>query len=67
MRKGNISRQEIAARLKANFVNLKTSTRLFGLITVFNASSVRSADLHPIIEIEPGYFFGISENGNGST
>jgi hypothetical protein len=34
-----------------------------GPLAPLNAGTVSAADLHPIIEIETGYFFGGSENG----
>ena len=59
----NSSRQKAAARLKANVVNLKTAAVVFGFLAPLSAGTVGAADLHPIIEIETGYFFGASENG----
>jgi hypothetical protein len=59
----NSSRQRAAARLKANVVNLKTAAVVFGFLAPLSAGTVGAADLHPIIEIETGYFFGASENG----
>ena len=57
------SRQKYAARLKANVVNFKTAAVLvLGVLLSLSASSVSAAALHPIIEIETGYFFGASEN-----
>jgi hypothetical protein len=44
-------------------VNLKTATVVFGFLAALSAGTVSAADLHPIIEIETGYFFGASENG----
>ncbi len=44
-------------------VNLKTAARLVSLLAVCTAPTARTAGLHPIIEIETGYFFGASENG----
>ena len=61
--RANSSRQKAAARLKANAVNLKTAVVVFGFLAPLSGGSVRAADLHPIIEIETGYFFGGSENG----
>jgi hypothetical protein len=61
--RANSSRQKAVARLKANVVNLKTATVVFGFLAPLSAETVRAADLHPIIEIETGYFFGGSENG----
>src|SRR5262249_16171887 len=49
-------------RLKTNFVNLQTAAAVFGFLTPLSAGTVSAADLHPIIEIETGYFFGASEN-----
>jgi len=45
-------------------VNLKTAAVVIGLLAPLSAGTVSAADLHPIIEIETGYFFGGSENGN---
>ena len=61
--RANSSRQKAAARLKANAVNLKTAVVVLGFLAPLSGGSVRAADLHPIIEIETGYFFGGSENG----
>ena len=44
-------------------MNLKTATVVFGFLAALSARTVSAADLHPIIEIETGYFFGASENG----
>jgi hypothetical protein len=44
-------------------VNLKTAALVFGFFAPLSAGTVSAADLHPIIEIETGYFFGGSENG----
>jgi FG-GAP repeat len=44
-------------------VNLKTAARVLALFAVFSAAAVSAAELHPIIEIDTGYFFGGSENG----
>ena len=44
-------------------MNLKTATVVFGFLAALSAGTVSAADLHPIIEIETGYFFGASENG----
>jgi hypothetical protein len=44
-------------------VNLKTAAVVFGFFAPLSAGTVSAADLHPIIEIETGYFFGGSENG----
>ena len=42
---------------------LKTAVVVFGFLAPLGAGTVIAADLHPIIEIETGYFFGASENG----
>jgi len=44
-------------------VNLKTAAVVFGFLAHLSAGTISAADLHPIIEIETGYFFGASENG----
>ena len=44
-------------------MNLKTAAVVFGFLAPLSAGTVSAADLHPIIEIETGYFFGGSENG----
>jgi len=44
-------------------VNLKAAAVVFGFLAPLSAETVSSADLHSIIEIETGYFFGGSENG----
>jgi hypothetical protein len=44
-------------------VNLKTAAVLFGFLAPLSAGTGSAADLHPIVEIETGYFFGGSENG----
>jgi hypothetical protein len=44
-------------------VNLKTAAVVLGFLAPLSAGTVNAADLHPIIEIETGYFFGGSENG----
>jgi hypothetical protein len=62
-REANSYRQKPAAGLKANVVNLKTAAVAFGFLAPLSAGTVSAADLHPIIEIETGYFFGASENG----
>src|SRR4051812_28036184 len=59
----NSSRQKAAARLKANVVNLKTAAVVFRFLALLSAGTASAADLHPIIAIETGYFFGGSENG----
>ena len=42
-------------------MNLKTV--VIGFLLLLSAGTASAADLHPIIEIETGYFFGGSENG----
>jgi hypothetical protein len=60
----NNSRQTAAAQIKTHFVNTKTAAvALFGFLASLSAPTVSAADVHPIIEIETGYFFGGSENG----
>ena len=44
-------------------MNLKTAAVVFGFLAPLSGGSVSAADLHPIIEIDTGYFFGGSENG----
>jgi hypothetical protein len=44
-------------------VNFNTAAVVFGFLAPLNAGTVSAADLHLIIEIETGYFFGASENG----
>jgi hypothetical protein len=44
-------------------VNLRTAVVVFGFLAPLSAETVSAANLHPIIEIETGYFFGGSENG----
>jgi len=44
-------------------VNLKTAAVVLGFLAPLSAGTVSAADLHPIIEIETGYFLGGSENG----
>jgi hypothetical protein len=44
-------------------VNLKTAAVVFGFLAPLSAGTISAADLHPIIEIKTGYFFGGSENG----
>jgi hypothetical protein len=44
-------------------VNLKTAAVVFGFLAPTGIAAVSAADMHPIIEIETGYFFGGSENG----
>jgi hypothetical protein len=44
-------------------VNLKTAAVVFGFLALLSAGTLSAADLHAIIEIETGYFFGGSENG----
>ena len=47
-------------------MNLKTAAVVVVVVSLFallSAGTASAADLHPIIEIETGYFFGASENG----
>jgi hypothetical protein len=44
-------------------MNLETAALLVSLFALCIAPTVRARSLHPIIEIETGYFFGASENG----
>jgi hypothetical protein len=44
-------------------VNLKTAALVFGFLAPLSAGTISAADMHSIIEIETGYFFGASENG----
>jgi hypothetical protein len=44
-------------------VNSKTAARLVSLFAVCVAPTAHAAGLHPIIEIETGYFFGASKHG----
>jgi hypothetical protein len=60
----NNSRQTAAAQTKPHFANIKTvAAVLFGFLAPLSAGTASAADLHPIIEIDTGYFFGGSENG----
>ena len=45
-------------------MNIKTAAVvLIAFLAPLSAATVRAADVHPIIEIETGYFFGGSESG----
>lgn len=44
-------------------MSLKRGLAKVGSLVLLGGISVIAADLHPIIEIETGYFFGASENG----
>ena len=44
-------------------MNLTTTAVVVGSFALWTGRTVTAADLHPIIEIETGYFFGASENG----
>ena len=44
-------------------MNLKRAAVVLGFLAPLSDWTVSAADLHPIIEIETGYFFGGSENG----
>ena len=48
---------------KATGVSLKPVLAIVGSFAVLNGTPATAADLHPIIEIETGYFLGASENG----
>jgi len=60
--KQTIVGKEPAAQVKTHFVKIKTTAAvLFGFLAPLSAGS--APDVHPIIEIETGYFFGGSDNG----
>ena len=59
----NCSGQKVAVHLKTNVVSLKPALAIVGSFALLGGTPVIAADLHPIIEIESGYFFGASENG----
>jgi hypothetical protein len=64
MHKQTILGKQLPPKVKTHFVNIKTAAAaLFGFLAPLSAGTVSPADLHPIIEIETGYFFGGSENG----
>jgi len=44
-------------------VNVKTAAVVSSCLASLSVANVRAADVHPIIEIETGYFFGGSANG----
>ena len=44
-------------------MSLKIVVVVFAFLAPLSAKTVSAADLHPIMEIETGYFFGGSENG----
>ena len=44
-------------------MNLTTTAVVVGSFALWTGRTVTAADLHSIIEIETGYFFGASENG----
>jgi hypothetical protein len=44
-------------------VSLKPALAIVGSFVLLSGTAVGAADLHAIIEIETGYFFGASENG----
>ena len=44
-------------------MNVKTAAGVLALFAVFNVAAVSAAELHPIIEIDTGYFFGATKNG----
>ena len=61
--KQTISGQTAVARVKTQFVNITTAAVLSSFLALLEAATVSAADVHAIIEIETGYFFGGSENG----
>lgn len=44
-------------------MNLRTRAQVVSLFAAFSAATGGAAELHPIIEVETGYFFGASANG----
>jgi hypothetical protein len=62
MHKQTILGKQLPPKVKTHFVNIKTAAALFGFLASLSAETVSAADLHPIIEIDTGYFFGGSEN-----
>ncbi len=62
MHKQTIPGKQLPPKVKTHFVNIKTAAALFGFLAPLSAETVSAADLHPIIEIDTGYFFGGSEN-----
>ena len=49
---------------KTHSVTIKTAAAvLFGFLAPLSAATLSSTDVHSIIELETGYFFGGSENG----
>ncbi len=44
-------------------MNVKTAAALISFLASSNAATTSAADVHPIIEIETGYFFGGSQSG----
>lgn len=60
----NNSRQKAAAQVETHFVNIKTAAgALFGFFAPLSTAIVSAADVHPIIEIDTGYFFGATKDG----
>jgi len=60
----NNSGQKAAAQVKTHFVKINTAAALlFAFLAPLSVETISAADLHPIVEIETGYFFGGSENG----
>jgi len=59
----NNSRQRAVAQIETTFVNVKTAAVVISFLASLSVANVRASDLHPIIEIETGYFFGGSEKG----
>jgi hypothetical protein len=58
----NNSGQKVAVQLKTNVVSLKPALAGVASFALLGGTPVIPADLHPIIDIETGYFFGASEN-----
>src|SRR4030095_5734236 len=59
----NSSGQKVAVQLKPNVVSLNPALAIVGSFALLGGTALSAADLHAIIEIETGYFFGASENG----
>lgn len=59
----NNSRQKAAAQVQTHSVNIKAAAVVFASLGLLSAANVSAADVHPIVEIETGYFFGGSEGG----
>ena len=48
-------------------MNPKRPAPLIGLFAIFSAAIAGAAEVHPIIEIDTGYFFGASDKGKWIT